>query len=282
MFCGSHFYKGYLPTVQINNNYIYFCASTFVYSPVDDPDMYDLSTRRVSEICSNTVIGRTDETFDNNFVYIKDTSNVKLTDNVFRTCNGSGIVGVHTHRFNIDNNIIQQFGVTTSGKSGIELSGDASCYISNNIINGFSTGEYGVTSASNVYLRDNSFGVLTTPINVSGEHIKSSIYATSWATPTLLNSFTFNDTYNLGYRKLEDGRTEVQIALQGGTDNSNAFQLPSGFRPSRGFVLPNVSLDPDSGIDAWARFYTSGDVRINWGGGTPGADDTYVINAIFD
>lgn len=284
-FCRSLFYKGYLPDAKISGNQSFDSFATLVYSPVEDASLANHATQRIAQITDNCWRTSFVGAYYTNFIVIKNCSNTQITGNSFRNCSGDAIVSEASSRLVVNNNEILQYGTATQNHSAILVNGGgSSLFASNNVIASMSYGDYGITASdSDVHLNNNNISVVTKAINVPATHIKTAEGSSpAWETPTLLNGFTLNSEYTKGYRKLENGKVEVQIALQNGTDNSNAFSLPEGYRPSRTFVLPQITLNPDANTRAYARFNTSGDVRINWGGDTPQSSQSYIINVIFD
>lgn len=285
-YCNSIFYKGYLPFAQINDNNLYFSAPFFVYSPCEDPDLTNLSTRNTGQICNNEIRGKSSYGIaEDNFIVMKNNSNIKIANNNFRTCSGDAIVCENCTRTNIIGNTIQAYGTEGETHSGINFKGSGSrATLRDNLIKSAYDNDNGITSVITTNMSGNYIEA-NTPLNIAGNLIQHVSSATAWDTTaitnSLANSFTLGTDFCRGIRKLEDGSTQIEVTLKNGEDNKVAFVLPSGFRPSAEFALTNITLNPDANTRAFARFYTNGNVLINWGGDTPSSSQSYVIRTIF-
>lgn len=95
-----------------------------------------------------------------------------------------------------------------------------------------------------------------------------SIDSTSWTTiSSYLNGWGAYSTSTVRYTKTVDGTVHVMGLISGGTIGQDAFQLPSGYRPSGA----NVNFAPpcaSAGYGTRVRVDTSGNVRVIQGSTT--------------
>lgn len=76
----------------------------------------------------------------------------------------------------------------------------------------------------------------------------------AWLTPTLLNGWTNHDVTlsQISYLKDSAGYVHIKGIAKPGAMNTNVFQLPAGYRPSRTMVA-GVAANTDSGHDVLGR-----------------------------
>ncbi|PNQ81969.1 hypothetical protein [Paenibacillus sp. F4] len=87
----------------------------------------------------------------------------------------------------------------------------------------------------------------------------------AWLTPTLLNGWTNHDVTlsQISYLKDSAGYVHIKGVAKPGAMNTNVFQLPAGYRPSR-TIVAGVAANTDSGHDVLGRINigASGNVAI--------------------
>ena len=132
------------------------------------------------------------------------------------------------------------------------------------------------TSTTNVSIGGNVVMNATTPISAAATDLaKADSDGLEWQTPSMTNAFTLTATTSKGYRRLFNGRVQISVTVAAGTDNTAAFTLPAGYRPSVAVLVPNVGTFNH----AYAQIETSGLVVVNW---EATAATSYAINCEFE
>ena len=277
-FCQSIFYKGYLVFAQINDNTIYKCMSTFIYSPINDTSLISHGKTGSTQISNNIINGVTNRIFRDNFIYFKNTDNVKISNNNFRLCTGDGIINENSNRCIINNNILLGYG--TSENSAINfINGNG--IINNNTINDFLQTNYGITSSGYIHLNNNNINSGLSKFNISPQKINTSINNIGYIKPNLQNNFNYYNSLNYGITKYENGLKEINICVKDGIDNGVVFNLPEGYKPANTFGIPCIVFTPDTTINAYAQIFSDGEVRINWGNGNPDTNTLFIIRTFY-
>ncbi|MEC4566783.1 hypothetical protein L8C07_12575 [Paenibacillus sp. CMAA1739] len=115
------------------------------------------------------------------------------------------------------------------------------------------TGSYAANEKT--LLADLVDGVQQTTSRVSVlENKKADKDNPAWLTPTLLNGWTNHDVTlsQISYLKDSAGYVHIKGIAKPGAMNTNVFQLPAGYRPSRTMVA-GVAANTDSGHDVLGR-----------------------------
>jgi hypothetical protein len=92
------------------------------------------------------------------------------------------------------------------------------------------------------------------------ENTKARKVQGQWITPTLLNGHTVETT--VGYMKDENGFVHLKGRVTGGSDNTDIFLLPPGYRPNQYIITPTIVFDGTNYYIARVTIYPTGWVRL--------------------
>lgn len=290
-FCGAGFYKGYLAGAKIEGNTTHGSVATFVFAPITDAANQGASSNYVGSISNNTLSARTADAvtdrgylFDTNSIYAFGVSNLTISDNKMHNClmehiNVTACARVHV----IDNrcsNGNMLWATDSTTRPGIIVDQSTNSVVVGNRVHSqigtvYSNGIQ-CTSTTNLYVDKNIVMNATTPISAAATDLaKADSAGLAWQTPTMTNSFTLTATTSKGYRRMFNGRVQVSVTVAAGTDNTSAFTLPVGYRPSVTVLVPNVGTFNH----AYAQVETNGQVVVNW---ETTAATSYAINCEFE
>lgn len=272
-YCKNGFYKGFLTGAKISNNTLYECNTLLVVADGSDEDLYEQTGEYWGEISNNLIscipsLNTHFTTLCLSFIILTNYRNVSINNNIFRRCYANAISINAGWRIEVANNKIQYYGINDpTNSSAIGVSGTSQIFANDNLIVS-SENANGITGTSSVslYAHGNVFQGITNQLNLPAQSIKTSGAKTSWLLPTLQNNFSYLAANTLGIRKHEDGLVEVQIVLTGGTDNTDAFVLPEGYRPEKEIRISNIALWQGRQLKDSAQVIVQGNgpVKINF------------------
>ena len=290
-FSGSGFYKGYLAGAKIEENTTRGSVATFVFAPITDAANQGASSNYVGSVSNNTLSARTADAvtdrgylFDTNSIYAFGVSNLTIADNKMHNCLMEHIKVTACARAHvIDNrcsngNMLWATDATT--RPGIIVDQSANSVVMGNRVHSqigtvYSNGIQ-CTSTTNVSIGRNVVMNATTPVSATATDLaKADSDGLAWQTPTMTNSFTLTTATSKGYRRLFNGRVQISVTVAAGTDNTAAFTLPTGYRPSVPVLVPSVGVFNH----AYAQVETNGQVIVNW---ETTAATSYAINCEFE
>ena len=278
-FCFSGFYKGYVSSLLMTANQLYFSTSCLIYSDNKDASLANLTNARVNLIANNTVVSNINNLIEN-FIYISNQHNNTISNNSFRSCHNDAIYLDTSNGNLVENNFIMYYAIDNVA-SAINLVDGNGSYIKGNFFRntrGTDINCYGVSMTTYNYLQSNIYINCTTKVNTNPQFIVNSFKnsESNFYKPDLVNNFTYNNRYTQGVSILENGMRHLQIGLENGTDNSIAFTLPEGYRPSHLIAIPNCNLSTQSD-NSYALLNTDGTLFVNWGN----TQEVYIIDIYY-
>lgn len=277
-FCGAGFYKGYLAGSKIAGNQTHGGSSIFVYADITDANNQSACAGFVQSIENNSINSRTaDQTTDRGYLfsshslYVTNVANLTIQNNVMRQCVYQHLIANACDRLRINNNTFLNgnnlFFQDSTTRSCVAVTGGNNLQFMGNFIASQLGNVYGsafiASGTTNFSIKNNTVLNATQRYSIAATELSTgNDEGLDWQTPSMLNSFTLG-ALSRGYRRRFDGTVEIDIQVSAGTDNTAAFQLPAGYRPSVAIGLPAVSIWTD-GSDAYAQIETNGNVVVNW------------------
>lgn len=276
-FCGAGFYKGYLAGAKINGNLTHGGSAIFVYAVITDGANQSACSNFVNTIENNSINSRTADAtgdrgyqFSLNSIVVLGVSNLVLARNVMHNAAESHILVTACTRASVNGNACSNGNMlfvsdsTTRPCVVIDQSTNVTCTdnkVWSTIGTVYSNGIQITSATSGLKLRDNTVLNATTPISAEASAlVNSADDGLAWQTPSMTNSFTLVGTTSKGFRRMFNGKVQIQATVQNGTDNTAAFTLPVGYRPSVAVFVPGVGVFNH----AYAQVETNGQVVVNW------------------
>lgn len=274
-FCGAGFYRGYLAGAFIHGNQTHGGTSAFVYAKITDAGNQSASSNFVSRIYGNQINSRTADQatdrgveFSYNTVYAFGVANLEIKDNsMFNAAKEHILVTACARASVIDNtcangNMLFVDDATQRNCIWVDQSANATVR-RNKVFSAIGTvHDFGIrcTSTTGLSIGENDVRNSTVPITcVATDLVTANCEGLPWQTPVMTNAWTLT-AGSWGYRRMFNGKVQINVRVAAGTDNTSAFTLPLGYRPAIALTVPVVGVFNT----AYAFIDTNGTVVINW------------------